>query len=216
MFLLFFNWPVAGPSWLARARPVFALSLKLNWSHLSSVARLAQAGRAQCDSCCCCHDWQHPMLGVINWPHNYFSFVEKIFVRLKTWEADTDGTFVFSLLVASGGKNMSCGRPMIRLWIIYSIFARIHPLEQLRSQFKAVGLIENEMVRLKGPSARLQFLRCSLARLVAAGGGFQDNQAPLRPTSSLPPADYWHHIQQKTIFTIFTTDCTQERKSQSS
>ena len=131
------------------------------------MARLAQAGRAQCDSCCCCHDWQHPMLGVINWPHNYFSFVEKIFGRLKTWEADTDGTFVFSLLVASGGKNMSCGRPMIRLWIIYSIFARIHPLEQLRSQFKAVGLIENEMVRLKGPSARLQFLRCSLARLVA-------------------------------------------------
>ena len=156
------------------------------------------------------------MLGVINWPHNYFSFEEKIFGRLKTWEADTDGTFVFSLLVASGGKNMSCGRPMIRLWIIYSIFARIHPLEQLRSQFKAVGLIENEMVRLKGPSARLQFLRCSLARLVAAGGGFQDNQAPLRPTSSLPPADYWHHIHQKTIFTIFTTDCTQEHKSQSS
>ena len=167
-------------------------------------------GRAQCDSCCCCHDWQHPMLGVINWPHNYFSFVEKIFGRLKTWEADTDGTFVFSLLVASGGKNMSCGRPMIRLWIIYSIFARIHPLEQLRSQFKAVGLIENEMVRLKGPSARLQFLRCSLARLVA---GFRIT-AELRPTSSLPPADYWHHIHQKTIFTIFTTDCTQEHKSQ--
>ena len=168
MFLLFFNLPVAGLGWLSRARPVLALSLKLNWSHLSSVA----AGRAQCDSCCCCHDWQHPMLGVIKWPHNYFSFVEKIFGRLKTWEADTDGTFVFSLLVASGGKNMSCGRPMIRLWIIYSIFARIHPLEQLRSQFKAVGLIENEMVRLKGPSASLQFLRCSLARLVAAGRGF--------------------------------------------
>lgn len=43
---------------------------------------------------------------------------------------------------------------MISLWIIYSIFARIHPLEQLRSQFKAVGLIENEMARLKGPSVR--------------------------------------------------------------
>ena len=41
MFLLFFNLPVAGLGWLTRARPVFALSLKLNWSHLSSVATSA-------------------------------------------------------------------------------------------------------------------------------------------------------------------------------
>ena len=127
----------------------------MSWC-FSLILKIENPSVPQCGACCCCDDSEHHTLSVINWS----LLSQEIYSAKKI----SSGKISVQL---SGSVQSEC-LPwsfvtmqkhvmllnMISLWIIYSIFARIHPLEQLRSQFKAVGLIENEMARLKGPSVR--------------------------------------------------------------
>ena len=127
----------------------------MSWC-FSLILKIENPSVPQCGACCCCDD-----SSITRWVSSTGHCSVKKYFQLKKISS---GKISVQL---SGSVQSEC-LPwsfvtmqkhvmllnMISLWIIYSIFARIHPLEQLRSQFKAVGLIENEMARLKGPSVR--------------------------------------------------------------
>ena len=124
----------------------------MSWC-FSFILKIENPCVSQCGACCCCDDSEHRTLSVINWSVSRSIFSQE---KILSGEKSNGGSHKSECLPRSFvtmQKHVMLLN-MISLWIIYSIFARIHPLEQLRSQFKAVGLIENEMARLKGPSVR--------------------------------------------------------------
>ena len=124
----------------------------MSWC-FSLILKIENPSVPQCGACCCCDDSKHHTLSVINWSVKKYFQLKILSGKISVQLSGSSQSECLPWSFVTMQKHVMLLN-MISLWIIYSIFARIHPLEQLRSQFKAVGLIENEMARLKGPSVR--------------------------------------------------------------